>query len=87
LVRRTTPRPGRTRPARRHRRPRTQPQAAPDRLIALTCNEIRRLFVRFVIEPSRALACPQAWSHWRRRHQHRSRTSHYQRRDDLQPWT
>lgn len=53
----------------------------------LTCNEIRCLFVRFVIEPSRALACPQAWSQWRRRHQHRSRTSHYQRRDDLQPWT
>jgi len=62
-------------------------QTAPDGLIALACNEIRRLFVRFVIEPSRALARPQAWSQWRRRDQHRSRTSHYHRRDDLRPST
>ena len=34
----------------------------PDGLIALTCNEIRRLFISFVIEPGRALACPLAWS-------------------------
>jgi hypothetical protein len=54
---------------------------APDGMIVLTCNEIRRLFVRFVIEPGRALACPQAWSRWRRRHQHRARTSHYQRQE------
>jgi len=54
-------------------------QPAPAGLIALTCNEIRRLFATFVIEPGRSLACPQAWSHWRRRHQHRARTSHYQR--------
>ncbi|MCE3556558.1 IS701 family transposase [Pseudonocardia sp. RS11V-5] len=54
---------------------------APDGLIALTRNEIRRLFVRFVIEPGRTLACPQAWSRWRRRHQHRARTSHYQRQE------
>jgi len=60
---------------------------APDGLIALTCNEIRRLFVSFVIEPSRALACPLAWSRWRRRHQHRARTSHYQRQKAAQPWT
>jgi SRSO17 transposase len=54
-------------------------QPTPAGLIALTCNEIRRLFATFVIEPGRSLACPQAWSHWRRRHQHRARTSHYQR--------
>ncbi len=59
---------------------------APDGLIALTCNEIRRLFVSFVIEPGRALACPMAWSRWRRRHQHRARTSHYQRQEDAQAW-
>lgn len=47
-------------------------------LIALTCNEIRRLFTIFVIEPGRAVACPEAWSIWRRRHQHRARASHYQ---------
>jgi hypothetical protein len=45
---------------------------APAGLIALTCNEIRRLFTIFVIEPGRILACPEAWSHWRRRHQHRA---------------
>jgi SRSO17 transposase len=60
---------------------------APDGLIALTCNEIRRLFTTYVIEPGRALACPMAWSLWRRRHQHRARTSHYQRQKDAQPWT
>jgi SRSO17 transposase len=60
---------------------------APAGLIALTCNEIRRLFVSFVIEPGRTLACPLAWSRWRRRHQHRARTSHYQRQEAAQPWT
>ncbi len=56
-------------------------QPAPAGLIALTCNEIRRLFTVFVIEPDRTLACPTAWSHWRRRHQHRARTSHYRRHE------
>lgn len=54
---------------------------APDGLIALTRNEIRPLLVPFVIEPSWALACPQAWSLWRRRHQHRARASHYKRQE------
>jgi SRSO17 transposase len=53
----------------------------PGGLIALSCNEIRRLFTVFVIEPVRAPACPQAWSTWRRRHQHHARTSHYQRQE------
>jgi SRSO17 transposase len=35
---------------------------APDGLIALTCNEIRRLFTTYVIEPGRARASPHAWS-------------------------
>lgn len=52
---------------------------APVGLIALTCNETRRLLIALVVEPARALACPEAWSTWRRRHQHRARTSHYQR--------
>jgi hypothetical protein len=52
---------------------------APDGLIALTCNEIRRLINRHVIEPARRVASPHTWSMWRRRHQHRARTSHYQR--------
>jgi hypothetical protein len=53
----------------------------------LTCNEIRRLFTILVIEPSRVLACPEAWSDWRRRHQHRARTSHYQRQQAALGWT
>ena len=50
-------------------------------LIALTCNEIRRLFTLLVVEPHRTRACPRVWSDWRRRHQHRARTSHYQRQE------
>ena len=57
----------------------TADRPAPAGLIALTCNEIRRLFTVLIVEPARALACPLAWSTWRRRHQHRARTSHYQR--------
>jgi SRSO17 transposase len=59
----------------------------PAGLIALTCNEIRRLFTIFVIEPGRTAACPQTWSAWRRRHQHRARTSHYQRQETARAWT
>jgi SRSO17 transposase len=53
----------------------------PAGLIALTCNEVRRLFTIFVIEPARTLTCPHAWSLWRRRHQHRARASHYRRQE------
>jgi SRSO17 transposase len=59
---------------------------APDGLIALTCNEIRRLFTTYVIEPGRTVACALTWSLWRRRHQHRARTSHYQRQEAAEPW-
>jgi hypothetical protein len=41
-------------------------QPASDGLIALTCNEFRRLFELCIIEPSRIMACPEAWSQWRR---------------------
>ena len=51
----------------------------PAGLIALTCNEIRRLLTTLVIEPARVLANPESWSQWRRRHQHRARSSHYHR--------
>ena len=59
---------------------------APTGLIALTCNEIRRLFTIFVIEPGRTTACPEAWSRWRRVHQHRARTSHYQHQEAARLW-
>ena len=48
-------------------------------MIALTCAEAHRLFTTLIVEPARVLACSLAWSRWRRRHQHRARTSHYQR--------
>ncbi|MFI6079385.1 IS701 family transposase [Actinoplanes sp. NPDC051343] len=51
---------------------------APAGLIALTCNEIRRLLVVHVIEPERRITDPDAWSTWRRRHQYRAKISHYQ---------
>lgn len=51
--------------------------APPAGLIALTCNEIRRLLTVHVIEPGRRIACPDKWSTWRRRHQHRAKISHY----------
>ena len=54
---------------------------APTGMIALTCSEIRRLLLVLVFEPSRTRACPRTWSDWRRRHQHRARTSHYQRQE------
>jgi SRSO17 transposase len=52
---------------------------APAGLIALTCNEIRKLFTILVIEPCRTVPYPKTWSDWRRRHQYRAHTSHYQR--------
>ncbi|MBN0045346.1 IS701 family transposase [Streptomyces actuosus] len=51
----------------------------PDDLIPLTCNEICRLFIALIIRPARDAAHRLAWSDWRRRHQARSRTSHYRR--------
>ena len=59
---------------------------APDGLIALTCNEVRRLLTVLVVEPGRIPTCPKAWSSWRRRHQHRARTSHYQRQEAALEW-
>jgi SRSO17 transposase len=59
---------------------------APAGMIALTANEIRRLFVVLIVEPARAVACPLAWSSWRRRHQHHARTCHYQRQQTAEPW-
>jgi SRSO17 transposase len=54
---------------------------APVGIIPLSCSEIRRLFTVLVVAPRRVLACPHAWSTWRRRHQHRARTSHYRRQE------
>jgi wax ester synthase-like acyl-CoA acyltransferase family protein len=48
--------------------------------------ELRSTFTTLIIEPARALACPLAGSAWRRRHQHRARTSHYQRQQAIESW-
>lgn len=48
---------------------------------SIRTDEIRRLCTIFVSEPGRAMTCPEAWSRWRRHHQHRDRTSHYQRQE------
>jgi SRSO17 transposase len=61
-------------------------QPAPAGLIALTCNEIRRLFTIYIIEPGRTRTHPEAWSRWRRRHQYRARTSHYRRQEAIRAW-
>jgi SRSO17 transposase len=52
-------------------------------LIPLTRQELQRLLLRLVIDPARRPADPQAWSFWRRRHQHRARVSHYRRQAAL----
>ncbi|WP_145926500.1 IS701 family transposase [Amycolatopsis orientalis] len=49
-------------------------------LISLTRNEIRHLYSKLVIEPAYTTIDTLGWSQWRRRHQHRAKTSHYQRR-------
>jgi hypothetical protein len=55
----------------------TRPQ--PPGLIRLSCNEIRHLFITLTATPHHTPAHRMAWSTWRRHHQARSRTSHYQR--------
>jgi SRSO17 transposase len=55
----------------------------PDGMIALTCNEIRRLVTRLADATDDETPHILTWSHWRRRHQQRARTSHYQRREAL----
>ena len=54
-------------------------QPAQSGLVALTCNEIRRLLLTFLVEPTRTLACPLAWSRWRRRHHARQATTSVRR--------
>jgi SRSO17 transposase len=47
--------------------------------IPLTRNEIARLFTSLTGQPDRSPQHLLHWSEWRRRHQHRAKTSHYQR--------
>ena len=52
---------------------------APAGHIPLTRNEIARLFTALIIQPATGIWHRLRWSAWRRRHQHRARTCHYQR--------
>jgi SRSO17 transposase len=60
-------------------------QPPPDDLIPLTCNEIHHLFNILTTKPIGNLRHRLRWSTWRRRHQHRAKTSHYQRRTAPEP--
>lgn len=55
---------------------------APSGLIEQTCNEIHKLLDRLIIDPTRRLINPLTCTDWRRRHQHRARTSHYRTRPE-----
>jgi len=47
-------------------------------LISLTCNEVQHLFAALVAVPVVDVSHRLRWSVWRRRHQARARTCHYQ---------
>jgi SRSO17 transposase len=51
----------------------------PDGQIPITRNEIAALFSTLIIQPARDARHRLRWSAWRRRHQHRAKTCHYQR--------
>lgn len=51
----------------------------PDDQIPLTRNEIAALFSALIIDPVKDTRHRLQWSAWRRRHQHRAKTCHYQR--------
>lgn len=53
---------------------------ASDGLIPLTCKEIQRLFITLVVRPALDVAHRLGGADWRRRHQARSRASHYRDR-------
>jgi len=54
---------------------------APGGQIPLTRNEIARLMAALLLQPAQDTRHRLRWSTWRREHQHRAKTSHYQRQD------
>lgn len=67
----------------------TKPTTDTD-LIPLTVAEVRRLFAKLLTNTVRTIGYHLAWSHWRRRHQYRAKTSHYRRQQahwNLRPST
>ena len=55
-------------------------QPPPDGMIPLTSSEIHHLLNVLAAQPARGPRHRLHWSAWRRTHQHRARTSHYQKR-------
>jgi SRSO17 transposase len=58
---------------------------APTGLVGLTCNEVQHLFAALAAQPAGDPRHRLRWSLWRRRHQARARTCHYQRQAAQQP--
>ncbi|WP_083418145.1 hypothetical protein [Pseudofrankia sp. BMG5.36] len=56
-------------------------QPTDDRLLPITVNATRRLFLAFLALPTATLDHILRWSWWRRRHQANAKTSHYRRRN------
>jgi hypothetical protein len=54
-------------------------RVSPEDQIPLTRNEIAHLVATLIIGPGHSPDHRLHWSRWRRRHQHRARTCHYQR--------
>jgi hypothetical protein len=52
---------------------------APAGLIGLTCYELQHLFAALLVQPFGDVGDRLRWSAWRRRHQARAHTCHYQR--------
>jgi hypothetical protein len=57
----------------------------PPGLVGLTCNEVQHLFAALLAHPVGDLDHRLRWSVWRRRHQARARSCHYQRQAAWQP--
>jgi hypothetical protein len=60
-------------------------QPTPSGLISLTRSEVERLFAALFAVGVADMGHRLRWSTWRRRHQARSRTCHYQRQAAQQP--
>jgi hypothetical protein len=63
----------------------TAASTSPDDLIAITVNELRRLFHALIIEPDRRIADVTTWSIDRCRHQATVKASHYTRQALAEP--
>jgi hypothetical protein len=57
------------------------PSPPPAGQIPLTRNEVAALFAALIIKPVPDTRHRLRWPAWRRRRQHRAKTSHYQRQD------